>query len=103
MPCASEKIIMAEVSEHISEHVNVINIFRDANSILQKITNIHPKVGILLKVINVFHSENKALFTVTSIHSIQKSTKNRNSETRSKATENSRLKQVKRERNRVAE
>ena len=42
---------MAEVSEHISEHVNVINIFRDANSILHKITNIHPKVGILLKVI----------------------------------------------------
>ena len=82
MPCASEKIIMAEVSGHISEHVNVINIFRDANFILHKLTNIHPKVGILLKVINVFHSENKALFKVTSIHSTQKSTKNRNSETR---------------------
>ena len=30
MPCASEKIIMAEVNEHI----NVIDVFHDVNSIL---------------------------------------------------------------------
>ena len=64
--------------------------------------------GILLKVINVFRSENLALFTVTSSHCIRKSTKknNRNSETKWnpkwKATENSRLKPVKRQRNRVS-
>ena len=32
MPCASEKIIMALVSAHISDYVNIINIFHDVNS-----------------------------------------------------------------------
>ena len=43
------------------------------------------------KVANVFRSENLASFTVASIHRIRKSTKNRNSETRWKVTEDSRL------------
>ena len=61
--------------------------------------------GVLLKVINVFCSENLALFMVTSIYRIRKSTKRRNSKTgwnpKWKATENSKLKQVKRHRNRI--
>ena len=59
---------MAEVSGYISEHVNVIDVFLDVNSILYTVTNIHPKAGISLKLIDVFHSENFALFTVTNIH-----------------------------------
>ena len=55
----------------------------------------------LLKVINVFHDESSALFMVTCVHNIRKSTKNRNSETRWKTTENSRLKKFKRLRNQV--
>ena len=34
IPRASEKIIMAKVSGHISKHVNVINIIHDVNSTL---------------------------------------------------------------------
>ena len=44
----SEKIIMTEVSGHMSELVNVINVFHDVNLVLYTVTNIHPKVGILL-------------------------------------------------------
>ena len=47
MPCASEKIIMAELSRHISEHLNVINVFHDVNSILYTVTNTHPDTGII--------------------------------------------------------
>ena len=82
MPCVSEKIILAEVSEYIRQHVNVINIVHKINSILYTVTSIEPKTGILLKVINVFHSRNLALFIVTNIHSTRRSAKNRNSETR---------------------
>ena len=92
MSCASEKIIMVEVSGQTSG----CYVFRDVNSIL---FTAHPMTVIWLNVLNVFHGEKSALFTVTSIHSIPKSTKNRNSETkwnpRRKATENSTLKQVK--------
>ena len=91
----SEKIIMAKASGHISKHVNVINVFHYVNSILYTV----PRI--LLKVSNVFLRENLPLFTVTSIHRIQKKKKNRNPETKRKATENSRLKQIKRQRNRV--
>ena len=62
------EIVMAEVSRHISVHVNVINVFHDVNSVLHTVTSIHPKVDILLKVSNPFCSEELALFTVTSIH-----------------------------------
>ena len=78
MSCASEKILMAEVSGHISVLVNVINVFHDVNSVLHTVTSIHPKVEILLKVSNTFCSEYLALFTVTSIHIIRKSAKSRN-------------------------
>ena len=74
MACASRKTIMADVSGHTSEHVNLVNIFLDVTS--------YSMAGILLKVINVFRGEDSALFTVTRIRSILKSTKNRNSETR---------------------
>ena len=94
--CPSEKI-MTGVSGHISAYVKVINVFHNVNSILNTVTNIHPKCGILLKVSNVFRNENLVIFTVINIHSIRKSTKNRNSETRWKVTENSKLKQVKRQ------
>ena len=87
--CASEEIIIAEVGGHTSEH----DAFHDVNSILY---TAYPLAGILLKVIKVFCSENLAVFTVISIHCIRKSTKNRNSDPKWKATENSRLKQVKR-------
>ena len=93
MPCALEKIIMAEVSEL----VNVIDVFHDVNSILYGVNIIYQKVGILLKVINVFHSGNLALSTVTSIHSIRKSTKLRNLETRRKAVQSSNVKKIKRQ------
>ena len=93
MPCALEKIIMAEVSEL----VNVIDVSHDVNSILYGVNNIYQKVGILLKVINVFHSGNLALSTVTSIHSIRKSTKLRNLETRRKAVQSSNVKKIKRQ------
>ena len=39
IPCALEKVV--EVSEHISEFVNVITVFRDVNSVLHTITNIN--------------------------------------------------------------
>lgn len=38
MSCAPEKIIMAEVSGYISEHVNVTKVYM--------VTNIHIKAGI---------------------------------------------------------
>ena len=31
MPCVLEKIVMAEISGYIIEHVNIINVFRDVN------------------------------------------------------------------------
>ena len=56
-------------------------------------------------LLNVFQSENIVLFTVTSIHCIEESIKNRESETKWntkwKATGNSRLKQVKQQRDQV--
>ena len=75
MQCGSEKIIKAEVSGHASEHVNIIHVFHDINSILYTITNIPSNPGILLKVSHVFRSGNLPFFTLTSIHSIRKSTK----------------------------
>ena len=41
---------MAEVSEHVSEYMNIINVFYNVNSILYLVTNIHPRVAILLKL-----------------------------------------------------
>ena len=100
MPYVLEEIIIAEVGRHTSEH----DFFQDLNSILYTANLMN---GTLLKVIDVFCNENLALFTVTSIHGIQKSTKNRNTKIgwnpKWKATENSRLKLVKRQRNRVDE
>ena len=69
MTCTSEKIIIAEVSRHTSDHVNVINIFYDITSILHRA---HGILGVLLKTINVFCGENLALFTVISIHNTRK-------------------------------
>ena len=93
---------MAEVSGHTTDRMNIVNVFHDVNSILY---TTHPVAGNLLKVIIVFCNENLTLFMLTIIHSIRKSTKNRNSETRCnrrrKATEKLRLKQVKRQKNRV--
>ena len=63
MPCALER--------HISEHVNIIKVFHDANSILYTVTDIYLKAEILLEAINVFRSEKLALFTLTSIYSIR--------------------------------
>ena len=99
MPCASEEIIMAEVGGHTSEN----DVFHDVNSILY---TAYTMAVIFLKVINVFRSENLALFTVTSIHCIRKSIKKKirnrmEPEMESKKTENSRLKHMKTERNRV--
>ena len=37
---------MVEVSGHENEHLNVIDVFHDVNSILHTVTNIHTKVGI---------------------------------------------------------
>ena len=88
---------MAEVIRHINEHVNVIDVFHDVNSILHTVTNIHTKARILLKVFNLFHSDNFALFKVTSIHSVRKSTRKTKKpyKTRRKTKENARLKQSK--------
>ena len=72
LACTLEKILMAEVSGHISEHVNV---FHDVTSTLYTITNIYLKADILLNAINILHSDNLALFFLTTIHSIQNSTK----------------------------
>ena len=72
---ALQKIIIAEVSGHISKHVNIIKVFHDGNSKPKLVTNIHLKTRILLKVVNVFRSDNLTLFMVAGIHSIQKCTK----------------------------
>ena len=66
------------------------HLFHVVNSVLYAVSNIYPKTEILLKVITVFNSKNLTLFKGTSIHSIRKSTKNRNSETIWKVTEDSR-------------
>ena len=75
-------------------HTSEDDFFHGVNSFLYKV---YPMAGILLKVFNVFPSGN---FMVTSIRCIRKSTKNR-CNTKQKATENSRHKQIKRQRNRV--
>ena len=76
MPCALEKIIMAEVSGHISQHVNVINVFYGVNLILYMVTSIYPNAGILLECYQYFFcSENLALFALTTIHNLHKSQK----------------------------
>ena len=42
-------------SAYKSEHVNVINVCQDVNSILYTVTNVHPKAaGILLKSLMFF-------------------------------------------------
>ena len=46
MPRALEKVTMAKVSGHISEHVNVTIDFHDVNLALYTVTNIYPKTGI---------------------------------------------------------
>ena len=74
--------MMAEVSGHLSEHVNITNFFMIVKSTLYMVTKSHPKAETLLNIINVFCSENLTLFMITSIHSIRKTTKNRNSKTR---------------------
>ena len=56
MPCASAKIMMAEMSGSVGEQVNII-VFDYVNSILYTANNIHTKVGMLLKVFNIFCSE----------------------------------------------
>ena len=98
VPCASEKIIMADASRHTSKYVNVKNAFHDVKLILYMA---YPVARHLLKVISVFYSENLALLMVIIIHSIRKSIKKRNLETtwdpRWKATNS--LKQAKRHRN----
>ena len=66
---------MADVSGHLSEHVNIINVFPDVKSILCTVTSIYLKARILLKCFNVFLSENAALFMEISISSIRKFTK----------------------------
>ena len=72
MPCASEKIIMADASRHTRKYVNVKNAFHDVHLILYMA---HPVARHLLKVISVFNSENLALLMVIIIHSIRKSIK----------------------------
>ena len=78
MPSALEKTIIAEVREHISECVNVINVFQGVHLILYAVTNIYPKTGILLECYQYFRSENIFVLMLTSIHSIRKSTKTKN-------------------------
>ena len=46
MPRTSEKIIMPELSGHISEHVNVVNVFNDVNSKLNLIHGDHGNLYI---------------------------------------------------------
>ena len=48
IPWALEKIIMAEVSGHITKRVTIINVFHGLNLISYTITMIYPKVRILL-------------------------------------------------------
>ena len=72
MSRVSEKLIMAEVSGHISEHLHFIRFFHDVDSILYMLTDIHTKARILLKDFNVFRSENLALYTVTAFIASEK-------------------------------
>ena len=51
--CFREKI-MAEVSGHISERVNVINVFQCVNLILYTVASIYSKTGILLEYYQYF-------------------------------------------------
>ena len=45
---------MAEVSGHISERVNVINVFQCVNLILYTVASIYSKAGILLEYYQYF-------------------------------------------------
>ena len=67
-----DKIIMVHTRTHVSEHLNVINIFHDVNSSLYRATKtkIHIKAGLLLKGINLFRNENLTLLKLTNLHSI---------------------------------
>ena len=67
---------MAEVSGHISKHMNVINVFRDVNSIFYS-AGIHS---------NAFRRGNLTFFQITRTHSISKTPET--PETRWKATSN---------------
>ena len=48
------KLIMVEVSGHLSKPVNVINVFHGGKLILQTVTNICPKTWILLEYYQYF-------------------------------------------------
>ena len=99
MTCALDKTIMDEVSRNI---INFIIAFHDVNLDLYAVTNIYPRPE---RSITVFRSDNLGLLTVTSIDSIRKSAKeklqNRLKSERQKIQGCTRLKQVKRQRNRV--
>ena len=95
---------MEEVNGNLN--VNVMNNFRDVNSVLYRVTNIYVKAGILQKnVMNIFCSKNLVLFKVNSIHSIRKSTKLEISKQQDGKLQKIQgctgLKQVKRQRNRL--
>ena len=72
---------MAEVSEHISEHANVVDVFHDINSVLSGFYQ-------------CIRSENVTLFTVTKINSMRKSNQSKNSEARWKLEVKKRFKTV---------
>ena len=79
-------------------------VFHYVNSVLYTVTNIYSKAEILLKVITIFRSENLALFTVTSIQTSKKAEKTetpKQDKTWQKIQGSTRLKEVKRQRNRV--
>ena len=97
MPCASEKIIMAKVGGHESEH----DVFHDVNSIYTRRTP-WPGFNEKLSVFPVVKT--LALFTVTSIHCIQKNTKKLWNRMEPKTESNRKLKKVSKrlkDRNRV--
>ena len=58
---------MAELSRHISEHVNVINVFHDVNSILYTVTNTHPDTGIIPRFCSANYSGETMLRCVEKI------------------------------------
>ena len=95
MSCALEKIIMAEVSRHISERLNVINVFH----------GIYPKVDDFTRMLLIFFvvktCSRLPAFTVSEKAKKQKLRNNKTKGNYDKIQGCARLKQVKRQRNRV--
>ena len=96
---------MAEVSRHISERLNVINVFHGVKLILYTVTGIYPKVEDFTRMLLIFFvvktCSRLPAFTVSEKAKKQKLRNNKTKGNYDKIQGCARLEQVKRQRNRV--